>query len=261
VHGLTVLAPDPMDALSVIAQSFGVGPMRANTIVFGLPSTDDVLRNESYVMALRSVGRLGMNVVAVSSDRDSWSHLPDTAPRRRVIDVWWTDDDTGRLSLLTAYLATRTTTWHRAKLRLVAPIPEGASPAIVAAGLKAMCDEVRIPATPVPVPTGDAEAMVGASSQATLVMIPMRLEGTLMVEAISGSDVVAVAERLPLVAAMMAGTHVDLRCWNGRPPKPLRIGIGSKPRSPPTRRCAARQRSPGPGSTNWPAGCSGPGPR
>ncbi|NQV05149.1 amino acid permease [bacterium] len=210
VHALTVLAPDPLDALSVVVQSFGIGPMRANTVVFGLPSVDDEAHRMSYAMALRSVGRLKVNVVAVSTDEVYWRDITSGSAKSRLIDVWWTDDDTGRLSLLTAYLATRTSDWKRAKIRLIVPVELGVDEDAVAASVRMMCDEVRIPAEVVIVPGGAADDIIGTSSTASLVMVPMIMKGTNMLDGLTGGDLQATARRLPLVAAVMAGTPIDL---------------------------------------------------
>lgn len=210
VHGLTVLAPDPMDALPVVVQSFGLGPMAANTVVFGLPSIDDESRVKSYVMALRSVSRLGVNTVAVSSEEERWEGLAGVVPRRRVIDVWWTDDDTGRLSLLTAYLCTRTAEWSKARIRLVAPTAGDVDPRVQRASLVAMLDDARIAAEVVLVDGEGVDPLLAASSASALVMVPMVLKGTSMLEGITRVDLGGIVDRLPLVAAIMAGRPVDI---------------------------------------------------
>ncbi len=210
VHVLTVLAPDPMDALPVIVQAFGVGPMAANTVVFGLPSNDDESRVKSYVMALRSVSRLGVNTVAVSSDEERWEALARIYVRRRIIDVWWTDDDTGRLSLLTAYLCTRTSEWSKAHIRLVVPVVEGVDPESVRAPLLEMLDDARISAGIETVEGMGIDPLLDASADSALVMVPMALKGTSMLEATTRVEFGSILDRLPLVAAVMAGRPVDI---------------------------------------------------
>ncbi len=209
-HVLTVLAPDPMDALPVVVQSFGIGPMKANTVVFGLPSSGDGQRNQSYAVALRSVGRLGRNVIAVSSDHESWKDLADQKQRHRRIDVWWTDDDTSRLSLLLAYLATRTDDWKKASICLIVPLDPQEDRALRAEAFAEMLDEVRIPANVEFLSERSVDHLVAASASSSLVMIPMVLKGVNLREGMTGEDLEAVAGRLPLVAAVMAGSPVDL---------------------------------------------------
>jgi amino acid transporter len=206
-HPLTVLAPDPLDALAVVVQSYGIGPMQANTVLFGLPSVDDPQRLESYTMALRSVGRLGRNVLAVTTDEASWEILSEVRQRDRVIDVWWDDGDSGQLSLLLAYLTTRTSDWRRARMRLVAPIDAESDPEERRRSLEEMLGSARIDAEIV---LADADSLVGASMASSLVFVPMVVKGTALKEAISARDLGAVLDRLPLVAAVMAAAPVDL---------------------------------------------------
>jgi amino acid transporter len=209
-HSLTVLAPDPLDALSVVVQSYGIGPMRTNTVLFGLPSIDDPQRVESYSIALRSVGRLGRNVVAVSTDEESWQILDDVPPRDRVIDVWWDDGDSGRLSLLLAYLATRTPDWKRARVRLIAPPVEDVGSDARREALGEMLSSARIDADIVLVGDATSSSFVDASLAASLVLIPMAIKGTSLREAISSDGLGSVSDRLPLVAAVMGTAPVDL---------------------------------------------------
>jgi len=210
VHVLTVLAPDAMEALPVIVQTFGLGPMAANTVVFGLPSIDDESRVKSYVMALRSVSRLGVNTVAVSSDEERWAALAEIPRRKRIIDVWWTDDDTGRLSLLTAYLCTRTAEWSKARIRLVVPITGDTDSEPLRASMVEMLDVARITADVVLAPGEGFEPLLEASSEAALVMAPMVLKGTAMLEGITRVEFGSLIGRLPLVAAITAGKPVDI---------------------------------------------------
>ncbi len=207
VHALTVLAPDPLDALPVIAQSFGIGPMSANTAVFGLPEDPDQAAWESYVMALRSVARLGLGVVAVSSNEEVWQFTQEVPRKHRVIDVWWADDDTGREALLMAYLATRTEDWGRAKIRLLAPADDTPDQA---GALEAMLEDARISAEVVVVPEPSAAVIRSVSAGATLVMLPMRLKGTTLLDEIAGVELPGLMSKLPLTAAVMAASPIDL---------------------------------------------------
>jgi amino acid transporter len=209
-HVLTVLAHDPMDALSVVVQSFGVGPLRSNTVVFGLPSTADEERNASYRMALRSVSKLGVNVIAVSSDAAKWTFLESGRASKRTIDVWWSDDDSARLSLLTAYLSTRTKEWRNATIRVVVTVEDEAAVDEVVVSLGEMLEVARIDATVVPVVGSDVAALLRESTSASMVMLPMELRASGMVDGIFGEDLDPTLGHLGLVAAVMAAETVDL---------------------------------------------------
>ena len=210
VHALTVLAPDPLDALVVVVQSFGIGPMRANTAIFGFPEDEEPARLEAYGAALRSVARLGVGVVSVSSRRPQWEMLEDVPAGKRVVDVWWKDDDSGRLALLMGYLTTRTRDWGRARLRVLAAVEGGTDEDAVAAEVRTRLDEARIPASVVVVPDPDPGRLVDASAGSGLVLFPMHLTENRLHEDIAGAELAGLLDRLPLVAGVMAGGTVDL---------------------------------------------------
>ena len=123
VYGRAVLAADGLEAIPVIVQSFGLGRIHANTVLFGWPETPDTERRDAYVSALRDIARLGINVLSLSSDPRLWSHLEAIPEKRRRIDVVWTDDDTGRLAMLAAYLCTRNEFWEKATKRAIVQCP------------------------------------------------------------------------------------------------------------------------------------------
>ncbi|MDH4308720.1 MAG: amino acid permease [Acidimicrobiia bacterium] len=203
---LVVLAPDVGEALPIVVQSFGVGPMRANTVLFGWPETPDADRRAGYLSMLRDVMRLGLNMVAMSSDAVRWAAMQSTPSRDRRIDIWWDDSDSGRLALLLAYLFTRTDDWRRARLRVCSVSPEGDAGGATEEALRDMLEEARIVADVVVCRASDIEREL---SGASLVVIPARLrrEETL---APSGRDLFAVFPGLPLAVAVMAAIPVDL---------------------------------------------------
>jgi amino acid transporter/chaperonin cofactor prefoldin len=210
VHAVTVLAPDPLGALVVVVQSFGIGPMRANTAIFGFPEDADASRLEAYGSAVRSVARLGVGVISVSSRRPQWEALDEIPAGKRVVDVWWKDDDSGRLALLMGYLTTRTREWGRARLRVLAPVEGGTDEDAFAAEVRARLDEARIPASVVIVPDPDPERVVAASAGSGIVLFPMQLRENRLHEDVAGAELAGLLDRLPLAAGVMAGGPIDL---------------------------------------------------
>ncbi len=204
---LAVLAPDAIEALPVIVQSFGVGPIGANTVLFGWPEHDDASAISDYRELLQDVMRLGKNVVAVATDPLRWEALEQAKPRRRRIDVWWNGDDASRLALLTAYLFTRTQQWSKNSIRLVARAAERHDLAEFQTELEAMLDNVRIPAGVLVVDgQSDVRQAVGDGD---LVLVPMRLRSDGMLDP-DGDDLMRTMAALPLAAAIAAGAPVDL---------------------------------------------------
>ena len=206
VHGRAVLAADGMDALPVIVQSFGVGRIRSNVVLFGWPESPDADQLALYVQAVRGVARLGVSVMSLSTDPLRWTRFADTPRSKRTISVVWDDSDSGRLALLAAYLCTRDPEWHKATIRLLAiPAEQGEEPP----DLAAMLEEVRIDAEIVHIADSSHDALIFACSDSTLVLMPMRLREGMLLDRLGG-ELVSLAARLPMTVAIHAGEPIRL---------------------------------------------------
>ncbi len=208
VYPRAVLAPSGMDALPVVVQAFGLGRIGANTALFGWPEDADAERMAGYRRALRDVARLGVNVVAMASDQRRWEATAAIPRRERRIDVWWSDDDSGRLALLAAYLVTRTPEWGRARIRLLAPAP-AADHEQVAAELAEMVDGARIDAEVVVFVEARHGDVYEACAGAGLVFMPMRVREEVTLD-VTGGDLADLLTRLPLAAVVLAAQPIDL---------------------------------------------------
>jgi hypothetical protein len=207
VHARAVLAADGFDALPVIVQSFGIGRLRANVVLFGWPESEDPERAETYVSAVREVARLGVSVMSLSTDAQRWQRFTDTPTRDRRIDVWWEDNDSGRLALLAAYLCTRDPEWGSARIRLLA-CPDG-DPRDLRASLATMLDDARIDAEVRLLAAPNREAIIAATHDSTIVFAPMHLRRGTIVDPFDG-DMIGLAGRLPMTAAFHAGSPIVL---------------------------------------------------
>ncbi len=207
VHARAVLVPDGIQALPIIVQSFGVGRIRSNVVLFGWPESSDEERLATYVGVVREVARLGVSVVSLSTDEARWERFLETPGKDRRIDVWWEDTDSGRLGLLAAYLVTREAEWRRASIRLI--VDGGADPEAVRSELMAMLDQARIDAAVHVIEGFSREAVVTAAEDAALVLIPMHLRRGSIVDPLDG-DMIALATELPMTAAFHAGSPIVL---------------------------------------------------
>lgn len=207
VHARTVLASEGMDALPVIVQSFGVGMVRANAVLFGWPETDDTARIAGYVQTVQEVARLGVSVVSLSTDEQRWESFASTEDSDRVIYVWWEDSDSGRLALLTAYLCTRDPEWRRATVKLVVAPQD--DPAQQAADLELMLDQARIDAEVVVLAEPTQAAVASTVAGATLILVPMHLRRKTLVDPFS-EELLGFVRQLPMTAAFHAGSPIVL---------------------------------------------------
>ena len=209
VHCRAVLAPEAMEALPIIVQSFGLGPLKANTVLFGWPEESDQAHLAGYAQAVREVHRIGVNAVSMLSDERRWATLEQLQRDERTIDVWWQDDDSSRLALLSAYLFTRTKQWARARIRLLAEVPAEADVASATADLRTMLDAARISAEVVCLDTLTIGEIGRVSGQAGFVMIPAALRQGVFVGPFE-MDTSVLLNALPTTAVFIAGTTVDL---------------------------------------------------
>ncbi len=209
VHGRAILAPDAMEALPVIVQSFGLGPIKANTVLFGWPETDEPDHLAGYLLAVREVHRLGLNVVNMLSDEERWARLAQLPKADRRIDVWWDGDDASQMALLSAYLFTRTDDWRQARVRLIGGAPAGELVAATRTTLEAMAYRARIAADVECFVHPDEDTVVATSADAAFVFLPARLRRREMVGPFE-IDMADVLPRLPTSAAVLAGETFDL---------------------------------------------------
>jgi hypothetical protein len=129
------------------------------------------------------------------------------ARKRRRIDVWWIDNDSGRVALMAAYLFTRTRDWGRATIRLLTPA-HGTGDAERAA-LETMLDEARIDAEVLTMAEPTADDLVRACADATMLLLPMRVREGKIVDPFDG-DMTELVVRLPMTAGILAGAPITL---------------------------------------------------
>lgn len=206
VHGRAVITSDGMNALPVIVQAFGIGRIHANVVLFGWPESPNPEQLALYVGAVRGVARLGVNVMSLSTDELRWKRFDETPRSQRRLHVFWEDNDSGRLALLAAYLCTRDPEWSKATIRLISlSSEESQSPEVLAA----MLEEVRIQADIVHIPEATHDDIIFACSDATLVLMPMRLREGKIIDQLGG-ELMSLAQRLPMTVAIHAGEPIQL---------------------------------------------------
>ena len=207
VHARAVLAPDGLAALPVIIQSFGIGRLRSNVVLFGWPESPDANQLVGYTDTVRQVARLGVSVMSISTDQTRWDALDAIAPRDRRIDVWWEDNDSGRLALMAAYLCTRSHEWRHATIRLVATADGDI--ALHRTAIEDLLSTARFDAEVVVLKQNGGMDIAAASSDAALVLVPMHIREGALVDP-HGVEIVAQNADLPMTAAIHAGEPIRL---------------------------------------------------
>jgi amino acid transporter len=208
---LLLAVPNLSGAIGTLVQSFGIGPVRANCIFLNWieqPSDRSSYYRMIYSRNLRAAFRLGCNLVILDADGGDWQRLEATPPTEKRIDVWWNGDATSHLMLLLAYLMTRNPPWESAKIRVISTDKGDDTDA----GLEEMgrfLDDARIDAESATVKGDNVEALITATSDATLVFLPFRLRQGELLD-LFGDPLEIHLTRLPTVVMVMAAQDIDL---------------------------------------------------
>jgi len=210
---LVMVTPEIEAGLNSLLQGFGIGPVKANTILSNWlnPEASDLHGFRKYLFGrhLRTVHRLGCNIVILYTDEKRWTALMERSAGTNRIDVWWRGDATSRLMLLFAYLMTRSEPWDEAAIRVLAINYENDSPENIE-DLADTLNEVRIEAEPKIIPEADIQKITEISTDASMIFLPFRFWD----KQIIGPVDVRVEEllpRLPTAALVLAAEDIDLQ--------------------------------------------------
>lgn len=211
-YPLVVPVFDISQALPIIIQSFGLGPLKANTVLInwmdelgkGIPGIDA----SRYAENLRIAYREGVNIVVLNADDHRWQKIEAQKPKERCIDVWWKNDAASRLMLLLAYLVTRHSTWSGAAIRVLSCETDGGRD-VEHNELMKLMEDIRIDADPVIVPDDSVRTIIEMSAGTTLVFLPCRIRENQVLDA-NGGSLMKLLPYLPMTALVMAAQDIDL---------------------------------------------------
>ncbi|WP_300455516.1 amino acid permease [Desulfobacula sp.] len=212
IYPLTVCAPDFSDALGVLIQGTGFGPIMPNTAVlnwFGTPGDTIPSSNRyQYIQHLRTIFRFGCNIVVLHTDTDTWNRVQQPSSEDRHIDVWWQNDATSRLMLLFAYLMTRKDPWQEATIRVLTQ-GTGDNLEDEKKTLSSLLEDVRIEAEAIIVPSFEPKIVAENSKTAGIVFLPFTLKANQLMGP-SGKSFDLAFPRLPVCALVLAAEDIDL---------------------------------------------------
>jgi hypothetical protein len=209
---LVVVATNLQTGIQSIVQAYGVGALKANTILLNWlgrsPNRILNLHDQDFARNLRAARLYDCNLVILDAKPDKWAALTETDNKDLTIDVWWWDDATSRLMLLMAYLMTRSELWSDARIRLLA-VDFSQSGDLTIDSLHKMLEEVRIEAEPEIIETANSDAIAEYSADSSLVFLPFRLKENRVVDPF-GNPMEDTLFLLPIVAMVMAAKDIDL---------------------------------------------------
>jgi amino acid transporter len=209
---LVVVAPDIQVGVQTLVQGFGMGPIRANTVLLNwfeeLPKGILGLKEISYARNLRTAFRLGCNIVVLDAKDEKWEALESIPSENRRIDVWWRGDSTSHLMLLLAYIIKQSEPWRNAVIRVMSADSEEESERTIE-GLKNTLDDIRIEAEPEVIVKPDTDTVIQYSADTSLVLLPFRIAGNQLM-CIFGGALDKLLPSLPIVAMILAAEDIDL---------------------------------------------------
>jgi amino acid transporter len=207
---LVITAPDLLLGIEILLQSYGVGPLQANTVVlnwFQQPGVSDAGPAEP-ARNLRAAFRLHVNIVLLHAGEEKWKALEAMSPEDKRIDVWWWGGATSRLMLILAYLMTRDKAWEGASIRVLA-LSFGADPGQQEDKLAAMLENFRIDAESMVVDQPELASLVDKSRDAALVLIPFSIRPNEIQDPFGG-DLNWLLPRLPVTGLCLAAEDIEL---------------------------------------------------
>jgi hypothetical protein len=103
--------------LDSLLQAHGIGGMRPNTVLMGLPTRED--RWEEFCLALHCADRYERSVVLVDCEEASERWQPPEGS----IDILWQGEEHGELMVLLGHLLKKNPEWRTKPLRVLAALP------------------------------------------------------------------------------------------------------------------------------------------
>ena len=207
---LVVTAPELQPGIGILLQSYGIGPLQANTVVLNWfqhqgPTT---VERANPAHNLRAAFRLKYNIVLLNAGQEKWKVIEDKPAQEKRIDVWWWGGATSRLMLMLAYLTTRHKVWDGASIRVMA-LNFASDPKEQEDNLAAMLDSFRIEAQSMVVDQPELSSLVDKSRDACLVFMPFSLWQNEIQDPFGG-DLNWLLPRLPVTALCLAAEDIEL---------------------------------------------------
>ncbi len=209
---LVISAPSFESGAPLLLQSFGIGPLRANTILLNHQDSNTqrffTEQLKKFGKNLRAALRLGYNLVVLDAQEEEWLRVEKQTPDERRIDIWYQSGNSGALMLLLGHLMTRAPFWEQTRLRVLVAEQNDDSEATEAELIKEL-DQARINAEAVVVQDCSGSTIIHHSADASLVFLPLTLKEGQIVDCV-GEVADELLAKLPLVALIVAAQQIEL---------------------------------------------------
>ncbi|NBD38755.1 MAG: amino acid permease [Verrucomicrobia bacterium] len=210
---LVLTTRDANIAVHTLLQAHGIGPLRTNTVLLNWrdPENAGTARFREVLLGkqLRTLHRLGGNIVMLHASRQGWARLEEDEEEKKRLGILWSDDATGRMMLLLAYLMKRAEAWKGAELQLLA-FPTEMDREEQQTKLASLLEEARIEASICILPDREGGSFVEAAGDLCFLFLPFRFRagGAMSLPFVDDPD--RLLSRLPPAVVVAAGEDIDL---------------------------------------------------
>lgn len=209
---LAVEASDFRTGIGITLQAYGVGPIKANTILLNwleersrwFPEESEKIYGHNIEVALRG----GFNTVILAAQEKSFAKVIDPRNRYKRIDIWWVGGATSPLMLILAYLMTRKEPWRHAQLRVLAQ-GQARHPDRTEWEIREFLKESRIEAEVKIVSNISIDVVTDTSADTPMVFFPIKVVED-RPRTYFDIDLDEVIAKLPLVVLVIAGSDIEL---------------------------------------------------
>jgi len=194
--------------LSALIQSYGIGPVRANTVLLNWEEKNIDTDYPAYQNYMQVAVHSGCSIILLKSNGLGLEPDPSQERVTKTIDVWWQNNDTSRFILLLSYLITRNKGWHSAQIRLLATNYDQDNDHNQNQ-LRQILEDIRIDAIPVIIPKSDSQKIIEYSKETDLVFLPITLKNN-MPQLITKESIESVVPFLKTCAFSVSAQKMEL---------------------------------------------------
>ncbi len=218
-----VIAADSLESgVGAMLQAHGMGALRTNLALTSWfePDETDESKVRDHLSMVRTVVRFGCNVGIVHAPDHGWERVPTPGNGQRfgdngqtngpverqadqVIAVWWSDDHSGQLATMLAWMCTRGPVWRRAQIQVWVEGNDPSERKRVASALA----EARLPAQVVGM--AKAHEFTARVRNAEMVFAPAEVKQDSVIGP-GGEPVRAIINRLGLAVFLHASAPFEL---------------------------------------------------
>ena len=214
---LVVAAPDVGEGAEALVQAYGVGPLKANTVLLnwidrkpegtgGEASSIEAM----YTRQLRTAHTLGLNAIVLNATDEGWARVKRPRASDRRIDLWWFGDNkSSHLMILLTHLMTRTRHWEDTPVRLLAAAARRRPSERQRAEWQDLLDDYRMDVDLELVSQLDRATLIEQSRDAAIVFLPLRCARGRTVDPF-GQPIEPLLDGLPVVAFVSAAEDIAL---------------------------------------------------